>query len=242
MHIQSLNFGFVSNHQKIESSQEQIWSELIRKSGTGMFQALIGTASWMAIIRIVSIFGSAAVAGFVIMIRISLFVLLPAIGLANASATLVGQNLGAEKPQRASESVWLSLQSNAVMMLPLVLILFIFAPQWISIFTTDADVLKEGIRALRITSLGILFWGLGVTINNALNGSGDIRTPTIINAVCFWVLQIPLAYILSVILDWGSQGVAFGIVTTDCFFSLTGLFALSRCSWFSWSRERKAKK
>ena len=210
-----------------------IWKELVNKSRTGMFQSLIGTASWMAVIRIVSIFGSAPVAGFVIMIRISLFVLLPAIGLANATATLVGQNLGAQKYQRASQSVLLTLKSNAALMLPLICILFAFAEFWISIFTTDPEVIKEGSISLQITSLSILFWGLGTTMNNALNGSGDIRTPTRINLFCFWMVQIPLGYALSNVVGWGSAGVATAIVVTDCVFIVCGWTALRRADWFS---------
>ena len=216
-----------------------IWKELVHKSRTGMFQALIGTASWMAVIRIVSIFGSAPVAGFVIMIRISLFVLLPAIGLANATATLVGQNLGAQKYQRASQSVLLTLKSNVALMLPLIFILFAFAEFWISIFTTDPEVIKEGCVALQITSVSLVFWGLGTTINNALNGSGDIRTPTRINLLCFWMVQIPLGYVLSKVMGWGSAGVATAIVVTDCIFVFCGWRALRRAEWFSIDKDEK---
>ena len=208
-------------------------NELVRKSATGMFQSLVGTASWMMIIRIVAMFGSATIAGFVIMIRISLFVLLPAIGLANASATLVGQNHGAEQNERASDAVWLTCKANVFLMIPLIFVLCFFAEYWVSIFTTDVEVLKIGRDILQITSVGILFWGLGSTVNNSLNGSGDIRTPTIINIMCFWLIQIPLAYLLSKIIGWEGVGVAWAIVCTDTAFFLCGCLALTRTNWFS---------
>ena len=216
----------------------QILYELVRKSATGMFQSFVGTASWMMIIRIVAMFGSVTVAGFVIMIRISLFVLLPAIGLANAATTLVGQNLGAEQKERASDAVWLTGKANVILMIPLIFVLCFFAEYWVSIFTTDPEVLKTGRDILQITSVGILFWGLGSTMNNSLNGSGDIQTPTRINIICFWFVQIPLAYLLSKHIGWEGIGVAWAIVCADTTFFLCGCFAVTRTNWFSFRNDR----
>jgi Na+-driven multidrug efflux pump len=169
---------------------------------TGTTQFLIGSASWIVLARIMAEFHAAALAGYQVAIRIIMFFLLPAWGLSNAAATLVGQNLGAMQPQRAEQSVWKIAKYNAVFMLLVSLFFFLFSQPLVDFMNKDANARQYAVQALHIVSLGYIFYGVGMVMMNAFNGAGDTRTPTVVNLFCFWAFQIPLALItvVSVIL------------------------------------------
>ena len=196
---------------------------ILRISGTATFQNFIGTASWMGIVRIISAFGSAAVAGNTIAIRIILFALLPSFGVSNAAATLVGQNLGAGKPDRAEAAAWRAGLYNTICLGTIGLVFLIFAPWLIAIFTSDPDVAGHGVRGLRLIAFGFAFSGYGMVFTQAFNGAGDTRTPTWINLVVLWLLEIPLAWLLAHRAGMGPTG-AF-IAVSFAFLALTGVSA-----------------
>ena len=179
---------------------------ILRISGSAMFQNFIGTASYMGLVRIIAGFGSAAVAGNTIGIRIILFALLPSWGVSNAAVTLVGQNLGAGKPDRAEAAAWKAGLYNTICMASMGVVFLVFAPFLIGIFTSDSDVSPYGIQCLRIVSAGFLFYGYGMVLTSAFNGAGDTRTPTLINIFSMWVFEIPLAWVLAYPLGFGPKG------------------------------------
>jgi putative MATE family efflux protein len=181
-------------------------ANMLRLSGTAMFQMLVGMTSWLALIRILSSFGSAALAGYTIAIRVIIFALLPSWGLSNAAATLVGQNLGAGKPDRAESAVWRAAFFNMIFLGGVGLIFVLFAEPLIRAFTHEPEVIEYGVRCLRTVSLGFLFYAYGMVMSQAFNGAGAVWTPTFINLFCFWLLQLPLAYSLAHVLRWGPQG------------------------------------
>jgi Na+-driven multidrug efflux pump len=185
---------------------------VLKLSGAATLQVFIGTASWIGLIRVLSGFGAEAVAGYTIAIRIVLFALLPAWGLANAAATMVGQALGAKDPDRAERSVWLAGRMNLAFLGTVGVIFLIAAPWIVGLFGADAVTQGYATRALRIISAGFFFYAFGMVLNNAFNGAGDTWTPTIMNLVCFWVLEIPLAWVLSHTLGMGPNGVFLAAV------------------------------
>jgi len=188
-----------------------VMRSIVRISGTATFQNFIGTASWMGLVRILTSFGSAAVAGNTIGIRIILFALLPSFGVSNAAATLVGQNLGAGKPDRAEAAAWKAGLYNTICLGAVGAFFLLFAPQLIHGFTADPEVARYGIRCLRIVSAGFLFYGYAMVLTAAFNGAGDTRTPTLINLVCFWMWEIPLAWALAHPLGFGPTGVFIAV-------------------------------
>jgi putative MATE family efflux protein len=204
---------------------------LIRIASTGMIQYLVATASWMALVRLVARFGSSAVAGYTIAIRIIIFALLPSWGLSNAAATLVGQNLGAQKPDRAERSVWQTGTYNMIF-LGLVTIVFVaFAPWIISIFTPDPVVQGIGVSCLRMVSYGYVFYAWGMVMVQAFNGAGDTRTPTLINLACYWLWQLPLAYFTAIHFQQGVNGIFLAIPIAESTLALLGMLAFRRGSW-----------
>ncbi|GAA0859760.1 MATE family efflux transporter [Aliiglaciecola litoralis] len=204
---------------------------LVKVSTGGILQFLVATASWVVLVRIVATYGSAAVAGYTIAIRIVLFTLLPAWGLSNAVATLVGQNLGAGQALRAEQSVWKIAKYNVSFMLSVALILFVFAPYIVSAFSSQQDVMGYAIRCLRYISVGFGFYGLGMVVVQAFNGAGDTMTPTKINFLCFWLVQIPLAYYLATGLLWGPSGVFWAIVIAQSSMTVVGVWLFRRGKW-----------
>jgi len=180
---------------------------VLRLSGSGTIQILIGTASYVGLVRILSIFGSAALAGYTIGIRVILFALLPAFGISNAAATMVGQNLGAGRPDRAEQAVWTAGIYNMAFLGTVGLIFLIGAPQIARLFTVDPEVSPHAIGCLRIVSLGFVFYAYGMVLTSAFNGAGDTWTPTIINLFVFWLWEIPLAWWLSTSAGLGARGV-----------------------------------
>ena len=206
-------------------------SRLVRVSLGGMFQNIIATSSWIGMVRIISMFGSEALAGYTIAIRIVIFSLLPSWGLSNAAATLVGQNLGAKKPERAEKSVWATGLVNMVM-LGVIGVVFMLIPDFfIRLFTDDQKVIASGMDCLRIISYGFAFYGFGMVMVQAFNGAGDTRTPTIINLVCFWGMEIPLAYFLARVLHFGQNGVYFAIIIAESTLTLLSIYLFRKGTW-----------
>jgi len=201
-------FQLQRKHLRIEPAV--MW-RMIKLSATGTFQVFIGMASWIGLVRIISSFGSDAVAGYTFGIRVILFALLPSWGMANAAATMVGQALGAGDPDRGERAVWKAGFYNMIFLGIVGLLFIFFAPQIIWLFTVDPNVTHYGVDCLRIVAYGFLFYAYGMVIGQSFNGAGDTWTPTIINLFVFWLWEIPLAYVLSVVLGLGPRGVFIAI-------------------------------
>ncbi|MGI9077068.1 MAG: MATE family efflux transporter [Gemmatimonadaceae bacterium] len=180
---------------------------LIRLSASGTFQVFIGMASWIGLIRIISSFGSDALAGYTIGIRVIVFALLPSWGMSNAAATMVGQALGARNPERAERAVWQAGFYNMCFLGIVGLMFVIFTGQIVGIFTSDPNVAKHAVDCLRVVACGFLFYGYGMVLTQSFNGAGDTWTPTVINLFVFWLWEIPLAYALAMVFDFGPFGV-----------------------------------
>ncbi len=209
----------------------EILSNLVRIAAPAILQFTIATASWSVLVRVVAGFGSEAIAGYVIGMRVILFVLLPAAGLSNAASTLVGQNLGADKPQRAEASVWRAAYINATFLSFVGLILLVFGTRIVGWFGTDPTVLEYGASALHIVSLGFLFYGFGMVLEGAFNGAGDTWTPTYLNLFTFWILEIPLAYALSYHFGLGPQGVFWAITVAFSVLAILSATLFRRGKW-----------
>ncbi len=204
---------------------------MIIVSAGGVGQMLIGSASWIFLMKIMSGFGSASVAGYFIAIRIIIFAILPAWGMANASATLVGQNLGAGQPDRAEKSVWKAGHLNMIFLAMITVIFFTGAEFLITFFTTDQEVLKEGVTCLKIVSLGYVFYAYGMVIGQSFNGAGDTLTPTVISLVGFWVFQIPLAYALANHFETGPVGVYAAISIAESLMAVVSIYIFRKGRW-----------
>ena len=185
---------------------------VLRLSGSGTFQILIGTASYVGLVRILSVFGSDALAGYTIGIRVILFALLPAFGISNAAATMVGQNLGAGRPDRAERAVWTAAFYSMIFLGAVGLLFFFGARPIAGLFTDDPAVLPFAVSCLRIVSLGFLFYGVGMVLTQSFNGAGDTWTPTLINLGVFWLWEIPLAWWLAVHAGLGPRGVFIALM------------------------------
>jgi putative MATE family efflux protein len=204
---------------------------MIQISAGGISQFLIATSSWIAIIRIVALYGSAPIAAYTIAIRMLEFAFLPAWGLGNAAATLVGQNLGAKKPERAEKTAMQAARYNTAFMAILGFALVVFAPQVVGLFTSDESILPYGISCLRILGMGFPLYAVGMIMTQALNGAGDTKTPSFLNFVCFWVLEIPLAYWLARTAGLGPNGVFIAVVTAESILSVLGYLVFRRGAW-----------
>jgi putative MATE family efflux protein len=208
-----------------------IMKSILNVAGTAMFQNFIATASWAGLVRIIAGFGDAAVAGNTIGIRIILFALLPSFGVSNAAATLVGQNLGAGKPDRAEAAAWKAGLYNTICLGTVGAFFLLFAPQLIAIFTDDPAVADYGVSALRIIAAGFLFYGYGMTLTAAFNGAGDTRTPTLINLFCLWLWEIPLAWVLSTQLGFGPVGVFIAVSVAFSTLAFVSGYLFSKGTW-----------
>jgi putative MATE family efflux protein len=204
---------------------------LIRVSLTGILQFAIANTSWIAMVRIVSIFGAAALAGYTIAIRIVIFVILPSWGLSNAAATLVGQNLGAGHPERAEQAVWRTGLYNMLFLGLIGVVFILFATPLVSLFTHDPAVVPLAASALRILSYGNIAYAYGMVMLQAFNGAGDTVTPTIVNFFGFWVLEIPLAWWLALRQELHSTGVFLSIVIAQAAVAATGILLFRRGKW-----------
>jgi len=207
-----------------------LW-KLIKLSSTGVFQLLVATASWTALMPIMAGFGEVAIAGYVIALRVVMFALLPALGLSNAAATMVGQNLGAGKPERAEAAVWKAAWFNAAFYFVVGLVFLFFSNPIISIFTQEAEVLKYGTSALHIIAFGFAFYGLGMVLETAFNGAGDTWTPTYLNLFVFWIFEIPLAYMLSYRFEMGPDGVFWAITLAFSLLAVASGLLFRRGKW-----------
>jgi putative MATE family efflux protein len=204
---------------------------LLRVSFTGILQFAIAHTSWIGLVRIVSIFGSAALAGYTIAIRILIFVLMPSWGLSNAAATLVGQNLGAKQPQRAETSVWRTGLYNMIFLGLIGFFFVIFAEPVIRLFTSDPLVVPLAVSCLRILSYGNIGYAYGMVMLQAFNGAGDTVTPTIVNFFGFWLLEVPLAYFLAITLGMHSSGVFWSIVIAEGAIAAVSIVLFKRGRW-----------
>lgn len=207
-----------------------LWS-LLSISGTAILQFLVATLSWSGLVRIIAAFGTVALAGYQIGLRVIIFVILPAVGLANAAATLVGQNLGAGKPERAERSVWIAGFLNAGLLGLAGLFFVVFPDLVIGIFTTDPEVAAYGRDCLRIVGYGYAFYGLGMVMESSFNGAGDTWTPTYLNLIVFWLFEIPLAYLLANYFGWGPQGVFWAITLAFSLLAVSAALLFKRGKW-----------
>ena len=223
VHVQRRHFAF---------DPHLMW-QMIRLSGSGTFQILIGTASWIGLIRVISSFGSAALAGYTIGIRVIIFALLPSWGLSNAAATMVGQALGAQKPDRAERAVWIAARYNLVFLGTVGLLFVLLARAIVSLFTADPAVAPYAVDCLRIVALGFLFYAYGMVITSSFNGAGDTWTPTWLNLVVFWLWEIPLAYALAVVLDMGPRGVFVAITVAYSTLAVLSAWLFKKGRWKS---------
>jgi putative MATE family efflux protein len=208
-------------HLRVEPA---IMLRLLRLSVSGAFQIFIGMASWIGLVRIISGFGSEALAGYTIGMRVIIFALLPSWGMSNAAATMVGQALGAHKPERAERAVWLAGFYNMCFLGVVGLVFVLFAERIVGIFTSDPGILIYGVDCLRVVACGFLFYAYGMVLTQSFNGAGDTLTPTIINLFVFWLWEIPLAYALAIWFGFGPHGVFYAM--TIAFSTLAVISAL----------------
>ena len=205
--------------------------KLVKISFGGIAQNIIATSSWIGLVRIISMFGSTVVAGYTIAIRIIIFALLPSWGLSNAASTLVGQNLGAKKPERAERAVWFAARVNMIMLAVMGVVLMVFSGFFIRLFISDGPVVEVGIFGLRIISAGFVAYGAGMVLVNAFNGAGDTMTPTRINVFCFWLFEIPLAWALAVWAGMEQTGVFTAIVIAETAMTIVAWRLFRKGSW-----------
>ncbi|MBX9928495.1 MAG: MATE family efflux transporter [Gemmatimonadaceae bacterium] len=205
--------------------------KLVRLAGSGVFQFLVGTASWIGLVRILAPYGAVVLAGYTIAIRVLVFILLPSFGLSNAAATMVGQNLGAKAPDRAAEAVASAARWNVYVLGAIGIVMVAFAPLIAGIFTRDAAAAAVATTALRITGLGCPLYGIGMVMTQAFNGAGDTWTPTWLNFGIFWLFEIPFAWLLAHPLGFGPTGVFIGITTAFSVLALTAWALFRRGTW-----------
>jgi MATE family, multidrug efflux pump len=211
--------------------QPAVMRTMLRLSGTGTLQVLIGTASWIGLVRIVASFGSEAIAGYTTAIRIIVFALLPSWGLANAAATLVGQGLGAGQPDRAERAVWLAGFYNMLFLGTLGLLFVLLAEPIVGVFTQEPAVADVAVICLRIISYGFLFYAYGMVLTQSFNGAGDTWTPTWINLGCFWLWEIPLAVVLARPAGFGPRGVALAVTVAFSTVAVVSALLFRRGRW-----------
>jgi putative MATE family efflux protein len=204
---------------------------LVRLSLGGAGQFLIGTASWLGLVRILSVFGASALAGYTIALRVIIVALLPSWGMSNAVATLVGQSLGAGKPDRAERSVWIVGLYNMAFLLAVMAGFLWGAESVLSLFSDDPAVRELGALCLRVVSYGYAFYAWGMVLVQAFNGAGDTATPTWINLGCYWLFQIPIALVLARALGLGPVGVFLAITLAESLLAVVGLVVFRRGSW-----------
>ncbi|HEY0528017.1 MAG TPA: MATE family efflux transporter [Gemmatimonadaceae bacterium] len=205
--------------------------QMVRLSGAGTFQILVGSASWIGLVRVISTFGSVALAGYTIGMRIIIFGLLPGWGLSNAAATMVGQALGAKKPERAERAVWIAAKYNLAFLATVGVVFVVLAGPIVSLFTKDPAVAAYATSALRIVSIGFPLYAYGGVLTSAFNGAGDTWTPTWINLLTFWLFEIPLAYVLAKVLGLGPQGTFMAITLAFSALAVVSVLLFRRGRW-----------
>lgn len=208
-----------------------LMARLLRLSGSGTFQIFVGTASWIGLVRTAATFGSTALAGYTIGMRILIFALLPSWGLSNAAATMVGQALGARQPERGERAVWLTSFYNCIVLSVVGLVFVLAAHPIVGLFTKDPDVLRVGTSCLRIVAAGFPFYAYGMVVTQSFNGAGDTWTPTWLNLIIFWLWEIPLAYLLSVKLGFGPTGIFVAIAVAFSTLAVVSVVLFRRGRW-----------
>ena len=205
--------------------------KILKVSSGGMGQFLIDSASWIFLTRIIAAFGSNALAGYTIAFRVIIFTILPAWGLSAAAATLVGQNLGAQKAKRAELSVWLTARYNIIFLSAITVLFLLFGDYISAIFTDEPEVISIASEALRIITLGYAFFGLGMVMIQAFNGAGDTKTPALINILVLWLIEIPLAYLLAIFLEYGPTGIFIAIGFCHSLHALVSWWLFRKGKW-----------
>ena len=223
--------GRITIHKEHWRYDSEIMASLVKIAAPAVLQFTIATASWSALVRVVAGFGSEAIAGYVIGLRVIMFALLPAIGLSNAAATLVGQNLGAGKPGRAEASVWKAAFVNAAVLGAVSVIFLLFSNQIVGFFTAEAQVLAYGTSCLHIVAYGFIFYAFGMVLESSFNGAGDTWTPTFLNLFVFWLFEIPLAYLLAYRFGFGVDGVFWAITIAFSLLAIVSAIVFKRGKW-----------
>jgi putative MATE family efflux protein len=211
--------------------QREVLSTVLGKSGSGIAQFLISTTSWVGLFKILAMFGSTALAGYTIAIRIVTFALMPAWGLANAGSTLVGQNLGAGKPERAEQAVWIAMKLNILVLSVVGVFFVVFAGPLLRLFNPEPEVLAFGTQSLWIISLAFPLYAAGMCFEGAFNGSGDTWTPARLNFLCLWLGQIPIAWVLAKSLSWGPIGAVISVPAAYSMLAVWSFFLFRRGRW-----------
>ncbi|HKA87166.1 MAG TPA: MATE family efflux transporter [Haliangiales bacterium] len=211
--------------------EPKVMASIVRIGANGAAQMLIGTTSWIGLVRILSTFGSKALAGFTVGIRVIMFALLPPWGLANAAATMVGQNLGAKRPERAEQAAWAAARVNMVLLTGIGVAFVVLAGPIVGLFSSDPDVLASGTSCLRIGALGFPFYAYGMVLTASFNGAGDTWTPTLINCFCFWMWEIPIAWLLSGPAGLGATGVFCALAIAYSTVAAVAVVVFRRGKW-----------
>ncbi|MFL5562594.1 MAG: MATE family efflux transporter [Gemmatimonadaceae bacterium] len=204
---------------------------IVNLSSSATVQVFIGTASWLGLVKIISAFGSDAVAGYTIGLRVIIFALLPAFGITNAAATMVGQALGAHKPERAERAVWVAGGYATVFLGAIGVAFVLLANQIVAIFTHDPNVARYATQCLRTIALGFLFYGYGMTFTQSFNGAGDTRSPTLLNLLCFWMFELPLAWLLADRFGMGPRGAFIAMTAAFSLMAFAGGWLFRRGAW-----------
>lgn len=226
--MRSDRFEIKRQHFRIEPA---VMGRLVRLSSVGTFQVFIAMASWIGQVRIISTFGTDALAGYIVGVRVIIFALLPSWGMSNAAATMVGQALGAGKPDRAERAVWLAGLYNMCVLGSVGLVFVVFAPQIIRLFTSEPKLMPYGVDCLRIVACGFLFYAYGMVLTQSFNGAGDTWTPTIINLFVFWLWELPLAYVLAITLHFGPRGVFLAIMIAFSSLAVVSAIVFRKGKW-----------
>jgi Na+-driven multidrug efflux pump len=204
---------------------------MLQRSGSATFQVLVGSLSWIVLIRLMATFGSAAMAGYTIAVRMVMFALLPAWGLCNAAATMVGQALGARDPDRADRAVWTAARYNVAFLGVMGALFVAFAPSIVAAFTTDPAVAEVAVYGLRTMALGFPFFAFGMVLTQAFNGAGDTRTPTRINVAVFWAFELPLAWVLTTRTTMGAHAVFVSVLVAYTLLAAVSAVLFRKGAW-----------
>ncbi len=231
LYLLQRNSGRISICRRHLKLQLDVMKRLLRLSLGGIGQFIIATSSWIGLVRIIAVFGSEALAGYTIAVRIIIFSIMPSWGMSNAAATLVGQNLGAKKPERAEKSVWISGVINMIFLAIIAALFITFSEFLVRLFTKQPAVIAIGTNCLRIISYGYVLYAYGMVMIQAFNGAGDTATPTKINLFCFWLIEIPVAYILALKLGFREQGVFIAIVVAESLIGIVAMIMFKRGKW-----------
>lgn len=223
--------GIIKIHKTDWHFNPDVLKRLVKLSVGVTAQNIIGSASWIFLMRIISNFGSIALAGYTVAIRIVIFTLLPSWGISNAAATMIGQNLGANQIERAEKSVWHTGFYNMAYMLIVMLVFLLFAENITAFFAFENGVIAEASKCLKIVALGYLFYSWGMVLVQSFNGAGDTRTPTIMHFFIFWLMQLPLAYLFAVEFSFKTVGVYWAIVSAESLFTVVGYFLFKKGRW-----------